>query len=126
MRKLTYDEVKLAFETKGCTLLSTEYINAKSKLKYICACGEIREAKQRPGQSEFREMVLERDNYTCQICDHHDPCGEFLIAHHVDPVVCNPIESMDIDNGIALCRDCHKHAHSLPGCSFQELSKVSI
>lgn len=81
--------------------------------------------KTRPGQSEFREMVLERDNYTCQICGHHDPCGEFLVAHHVDPVACNPIESMDVDNGVTLCNDCHQHAHNLPGCSTSELRAAS-
>ena len=36
--KLTYEFVKLKFEERGCILISTEYINAKSKLEFICKC----------------------------------------------------------------------------------------
>lgn len=39
-KKLTYEFVKSVFERKGCTLLSPEYINSKTKLEYICTCGE--------------------------------------------------------------------------------------
>ncbi len=35
-KKLTYKEVKRVFESRGYQLLSTEYFNNKSKLKYIC------------------------------------------------------------------------------------------
>ena len=37
--KLSYDEVKQAFEKEGYTLLSTEYINNNSKLKVRCLRG---------------------------------------------------------------------------------------
>lgn len=35
-KKLTYEEVKKAFEDRGYKLVSTEYVNSKSKLIYIC------------------------------------------------------------------------------------------
>ena len=35
----TYEEVKKSFEKEGFTLLSTEYINAITKLDYICPKG---------------------------------------------------------------------------------------
>ncbi|GAG22257.1 unnamed protein product, partial [marine sediment metagenome] len=38
-KKLNYQFVKNYFEEQNCTLLSTEYINNKEKLKYICSCG---------------------------------------------------------------------------------------
>lgn len=38
-KKLTYEEVKARFELNGDILLSSYYINAESKLDYICACG---------------------------------------------------------------------------------------
>ena len=75
----------------------------------------------RPDQPQWRKMVLERDNYTCQICGYHSPDGKNLIAHHIDPVIRNPIESMDIDNGITLCKPCDTKVHQLPGCSPSEL-----
>ena len=38
---LTIEYVRSKFEEKGCTLLSTEYINSKSKLDYMCSAGHI-------------------------------------------------------------------------------------
>ena len=38
-KKLTYEQVKKAFEDEGYTLLSTEYINSNAKLDYICPEG---------------------------------------------------------------------------------------
>lgn len=75
----------------------------------------------RPGQKQWREMVLERDNYTCQKCGFHSPTGKGLVAHHMEPVIQNPIESMDVDIGITLCIPCDKEVHKLPGCSPYEL-----
>ena len=37
--KLSYDEVKQAFEKEGYTLLSTDYVNNRTELKYICPNG---------------------------------------------------------------------------------------
>jgi hypothetical protein len=39
--KLSYDSVKTVIESKNCNLLSKEYIDAKTKLKIQCECGEI-------------------------------------------------------------------------------------
>ena len=75
----------------------------------------------RPGQSQWRRMVLKRDNHTCQICGFYSPDGKGLIAHHIDPVINNPIESMDIDIGITLCVPCDTKVHQLPGCRRHEL-----
>lgn len=76
---------------------------------------------QRPGQAQWREMVLERDNHTCQICGKYSPDGKGLVAHHMLPVSHNPIESMDIDIGITLCDDCDRMVHKLPGCRPSDL-----
>jgi hypothetical protein len=73
-------------------------------------------------QPAWRNMVLIRDSYTCQICGLEDTTGCLLIAHHIDPVKNNPVESADVDNGITLCVDCNKYVHSLPGCTTGYLS----
>jgi 5-methylcytosine-specific restriction endonuclease McrA len=36
-----FEMVKEFFETKGCTLLSEEYVKAKGKLDYVCECGTV-------------------------------------------------------------------------------------
>jgi len=41
VHKYTYEEVKAAFENEGYELLSNNYVNCKSKLKYRCPCGHI-------------------------------------------------------------------------------------
>ena len=39
--RLTYENVKIYFEEQNCELLETEYINAKTKMKYRCKCNNI-------------------------------------------------------------------------------------
>lgn len=70
-------------------------------------------------QPELRMLVLARDAYTCQKCG--VGVEESLECHHVDPVVNNPIESADVNNCITLCKQCHRQAHAIPGCTYQEL-----
>lgn len=40
-KRQTYDDVFKYFEKQGCKLLETKYINAITKMKYICKCGNI-------------------------------------------------------------------------------------
>lgn len=82
-----------------------------SKNKYI-----------RRDQSNWAKIVKKRDNYTCQICG---ISSKKLVAHHVKPVATNPIESLDIDNGITLCDNCHKKIHKLSWCTLSYLRKCS-
>jgi len=44
MKKLSYDIVRTFFKDNNCELLSKEYINSKTKLRYRCNCGHIRES----------------------------------------------------------------------------------
>lgn len=39
--KLSYNEVKLFIESKGCKLISTEYKNNSTKLEIQCQCGNV-------------------------------------------------------------------------------------
>lgn len=40
-RRLSYEEVKIIFESGKCTLLETDYIGNDVPMKYICECGNI-------------------------------------------------------------------------------------
>lgn len=53
----------------------------------------------------FRRMVLERDNYTCQMCGGEDRAS--LRVHHKKPVKQFPNLYYDMDNATALCSECH-------------------
>lgn len=55
----------------------------------------------------FRNIVRERDNWTCQKC----ASVEYPQAHHVSPVKNHPLFQYLPDNGITLCVYCHADAH---------------
>lgn len=56
----------------------------------------------------WRREVLERDKFTCVICE---KVGGRLNVHHIESWVDCPERRYDIDNGITLCEDCHKNVH---------------
>jgi 5-methylcytosine-specific restriction endonuclease McrA len=71
--------------------------------------------------TEFRNMVLERDNHQCVICGSTDN----LTVHHNDPfAVCKMFEN-DMDSAFTLCERCNTRAHSVTGCTLPELKKAS-
>jgi len=54
---------------------------------------------------KFKDLIKERDNFTCQICFEHKenlPKGS-LMVHHIDYIKSN----LELDNLIALCSSCH-------------------
>jgi len=73
-------------------------------------------------QAQLRQMVLARDNYTCQKCGkHQDNLDVGLHAHRIEGIRHNPIESADIDMVITVCVNCHKEIHRQPGCTRQDM-----
>ncbi len=66
----------------------------------------------------LRQMVFERDDWTCQKCEKK----ESLECHHIDPVSQNPMLANDMDSCITLCKECHKFIHmNIKGCGYNEL-----
>ena len=63
--------------------------------------------------TSWRNAVFKRDRYTCQICG---TIGGKLNAHHIKPWAKFPEERYNIENGITLCRKCHKAVHSKKRC----------
>jgi 5-methylcytosine-specific restriction endonuclease McrA len=60
-----------------------------------------------PLYKEFRIRVLNRDKRTCQM----PGCKKKtrLQVHHIRPWAKNPHSRYDVNNGITLCKDCHKY-----------------
>jgi len=64
---------------------------------------------------EWRTKVFTRDNWTCQNCGKRSKAGEpvYLEAHHIKSWAKYPELRYKVDNGITLCRECHKLIHKL-------------
>ena len=65
-----------------------------------------------PKYLDWRKIVLERDDYRCQLCGRQ--CAKYergLAAHHVEEWARSPLRRLDPDNGRTLCRDCHMRLH---------------
>lgn len=58
----------------------------------------------------WRMKVFERDKYTCQRCFN---IGGELEAHHKVRWVDDVSKRYEIDNGITLCKKCHKEIHRM-------------
>lgn len=68
----------------------------------------------------LRQMVLERDDWTCQICGKTVEEAE-LHCHHMDPAAQNPMFQNDMDGCVTLCKDCHGWVHTQHGCKYVDL-----
>jgi len=73
-----------------------------------------RDAKERVRKSieyrRWRLAVFVRDNWTCQKCKSRNGNGAevYLEAHHKKPYTKYPKLRFDVNNGLTLCKSCHK------------------
>lgn len=58
---------------------------------------------------KWRVQVFTRDHFTCQKCG--DGRGGNLNAHHIKGFAEHPNLQLKINNGITLCKSCHKKEH---------------
>lgn len=68
-----------------------------------------------PRYITWRKEVFKRDNYTCQECG----AKVNLEAHHIKQVIFHPHLIYEVDNGITLCRDCHRMIPVFRRCDLE-------
>lgn len=74
---------------------------------------------------EWAKSVYIRDNFTCQMCGLK--CrAKNIIAHHKKSFAEYPELRFEIDNGIALCRSCHKKMHKEIGINTRFQPALAI
>lgn len=61
---------------------------------------------------EWRESVFQRDDWTCQTCGCR---GVYLESHHIKSWAEYPELRYLLNNGVTLCRDCHKLTDNYKG-----------
>lgn len=66
---------------------------------------------------DWRNIVLKRDYYTCKCCGIKSGIGKRVIlhVHHIFNFADNFDLKYDVDNGICLCKECHKNFHRIYG-----------
>lgn len=65
--------------------------------------------------NRWRFSVYKRDNYRCSICGCSNTPNHPLNAHHLNGWSVFIDQRYDIDNGVTLCEQHHKHFHSIYG-----------
>lgn len=71
-----------------------------------------RNKRDTPEYRAWRKYIFEKCDYTCQKCGIR---GHLLNAHHIHNYATNKELRFDINNGIALCENCHKEFHHING-----------
>lgn len=77
----------------------------KEKFEFEKGIQDYRQTKE---YRDWRSMVFERDNFTCQICG---KVGGSLNAHHIKKFNEYPKLRFEVSNGVTLCEKCHRELH---------------
>jgi hypothetical protein len=96
--------------TTSCGCYRSEIKSGKNSIFYNSKLTDDERIVKRnvPEYVEWRKAVYERDNYTCKACS---KVGGHLVAHHIVPYSTNKKLRFNVDNGITLCKTCHKEFH---------------
>jgi ribosomal protein L31 len=71
----------------------------------------------------WRKTVYARDNWTCRHCNVKQ---KYPVAHHIKTFKEYPELRFDVDNGLTLCRACHKRLHTEIGVSTRFIKQLTI
>jgi len=96
----------------SCKCKAKYYLAGKKPWNYRGISSENERIRHGIEYNLWREAVFARDNYTCQKCDQS---GGKLRAHHMFNFSTYLDLRFAIDNGITLCKKCHKEFHKIYG-----------
>lgn len=69
-------------------------------------------ARKSMGYKLWRETIFIRDNWTCQKCRRK---GDKINVHHLHNFADYPELQISLENGITLCKNCHREFHKIYG-----------
>lgn len=75
---------------------------------------------------EWRLVVFERDNYTCQNCGIRSGNGKAVIlnADHIKPFAYFPELRFELSNGITLCEECHRQTDTFGAKAWRTFNNM--
>ena len=71
----------------------------------------IRAIRQSDEHKAWSNAVRTRDGFICQLCHKKPKRRRSIHAHHIVPFAKNAGLRFDVNNGITLCRLCHRRVH---------------
>lgn len=78
--------------------------------------------RERSKLTEWRKNIFERDEYTCKKCNQK---GGTLNAHHIKNFSSYIKGRFDCNNGVTLCKKCHKQFHSQYGIKNNSILQLN-
>lgn len=105
--------------THSCEECGSAFTSDKPDQVYCsrsCVAKAIRTARQDSAYRRWKQAVIERDEYTCQMCgDQYEDKGP-LVAHHIVPLSECKEARTEVSNGMTLCKTpCHDIIHGTVG-----------
>ena len=100
-------------------------VRFRKKLKRMDRADPRKIAQKEAFYSDWRITVLVRDNFTCQDCKDADISLASLEVHHILPWKDNVNSRYDPENGVTLCKSCHRmrHKEMRTGIQTQRLNR---
>jgi hypothetical protein len=85
-------------------------------------CSELHLLRKSSSWKHWRNSVFERDNWKCKSCNIN--CKE-LHPHHILNFYNNIENRFNVDNGITLCKKCHRDFHKKYGTSKNDRKQLN-
>jgi len=118
-----------ACKTKDWRKRNPKKVKAYAKMRQVRDAKKIRAYSKIANNNYYfggnRIKVLERDNYTCQVCGKNKEDGKIIVVHHKDETGWakkKPEKNNSMNNLISLCVQCHMGIHR-PSDKVNKLSK---
>lgn len=108
-----YEPYKGSCKNCGADLLDYR-VNGPHMAVYCAICGNFVTFVSKNNIDKWKRSIKERDNYTCQRCG-AALTSRALEAHHKMPTWFMPELKTDLENGITLCKKCHRQLHGVDG-----------
>lgn len=115
---ITYSNIQILIKKNG---LGNGCRKCDIERKTTLSLQEKEERRKYPEYYTWRNKVFERDNYVCQKCNSK---GGSLNAHHINNYSSDKDNRTNIDNGVTLCKKCHRSFHKKYGYKNNNIKQL--